>query len=397
MNFETHKNYFLAAVIIVGLYGIVVPTLVSKDELALATAPTSDAMLIPDVPDHYKLSGWDEDPLWFLSSGVSPVETDESSPLEPVVANVSADLLSQERARIVSELNSRREGLRRWVGGEIDRTEQKIEALDSRIESILPSLTPALRNNITTNNHDKVVRMIYPVVQLRGNGTVGSGVVLSCEFAGEQHWKTWIVTAYHVVEEVRDLTSEEVVIRELRFFDPEHGRLDEVVYDGFEVASLPESDLSLIRVDRATAWPYTAIVAAESVCNSLSVFEPVYAVGCPLGNQPLPTLGQISSQYKPVGGEIYWMVNAPTYFGNSGGGIFRAKDSQLIGISSMIYTYGKRSPMVVPHMGLFVPFQTVRSWLRREGFAYLIRNPQIGPVPASDSSGNTGNGVSGSF
>ena len=397
MNHDTHKKYFLAAVIIVGLYGVVVPALVSKEELALATAPTGDAMLIPRVPDHSNSSGFDEDPLWYLSSGVSAVESDDFSPLEPVVANVSADLLSQERARIVRELNLRREGLRRWVGDEIDRTEQKIDALDSRIESILPSLTPALRNDTTTNHHDKVVRMIYPVVQLRGNGTVGSGVVLSCEFAGENHWKIWIVTAYHVVEEVRDLTSEEVVIRELRFFDPERGRLDDVVYDGFEVASLPESDLSLIRVDRATAWPYSAIVATESVCNSLSVFEPVYAVGCPLGNQPLPALGEISSQYEPVGEEIYWMVNAPTYFGNSGGGIFRAKDSQLIGISSMIYTYGKRSPMVVPHMGLFVPFHKVRSWLRREGFAYLIGNPEIGPVPASDGSANTGNGVSGSF
>lgn len=394
MNGNSPKTMLLAAVILTSMYAVVVPTLVSTDEVALATGPGLDPFHLP-ISD---LSTFDEDPLWCLSNGILPADsTDDFTPLEPVVANASSDLLSEERARIVRELDSRREGLRRWVGDEIDRTEQKIEALDSRIESMLPTLNPPKRSGSHQNNHDKVVQMIYPVVQLRGNGTVGSGVVLGCEFVAEQHWKTWIVTAYHVVEEVRDLTSEEVVIRELRFFDPELGRLGEVVHEGYEVASLPDSDLSLIRVDRSSEWPYMADVAAEEVCESLCVFEPVYAVGCPLGNQPLPTLGEISSQYKAVGEEIYWMVNAPTYFGNSGGGIFLARDSKLIGISSMIYTYGKRTPAVVPHMGLFVPFKTIRSWLRREGFAYLMGNPAAGPVPASDGPQETKIGVSGSF
>jgi S1-C subfamily serine protease len=130
----------------------------------------------------------------------------------------------------------------------------------------------------------------------------------------------------------------------------------------------------------------------------LSVFDTVYAVGCPLGNQPLPTFGEISSQYKPVGDEIFWMVSAPTFFGNSGGGIFLSGEGQLVGISSMIYTYGKRSPMVVPHMGLFVPLQTVRSWLRREGFAHLMDPaPAVTPVPASSGPDKVLNGASGSF
>lgn len=66
------------------------------------------------------------------------------------------------------------------------------------------------------------------------------------------------------------------------------------------------------------------------------------------------------------------MINAPTFFGNSGGGIFMVSTGRLVGISSMIYTYGKRQPMVVPHMGLFVPLETVRSWLAREGYAYVL-------------------------
>ena len=188
------------------------------------------------------------------------------------------------------------------------------------------------------------------------------------------------------------------MVDEIRFFDPQIGRLGSEAFRGVEIASLKGSDLSLVRVDRKSPWLYIAETASEPVCLKLSVFDTVYAVGCPLGNQPLPTYGEISSQYKPVGDEIFWMVSAPTFFGNSGGGIFLANEGQLVGISSMIYTYGKRTPMVVPHMGLFVPMQTVRSWLRREGFAHLMDpHPMVTPVPASSGHEETHNGVSGSF
>lgn len=382
MKETTLKHLPLALLVTVALYGVLAVGPTASDEVADALAPLDfpkSHLSETDAIEDTKL----EDPRWYLASGVSEIESADYIPFEPVVANLSADIVKEEKARIIRELDSRRDGLRRWVGGEIERTEKKIKALDTRIEEILPSIASTIETSRVQKNRDKVTRMIYPIVQLRGNGTVGSGVVLKCEYSKDGFWKIWIVTAYHVVEEVRDLTSEEVVIRELRFFDPEQGRLSDTCYDGYEVASLPESDLSLIRVDRTSAWPYQAVVAQEQVCSELSVFDSVYAVGCPLGNQPLPTLGEISSQHKPVGEEIYWMVNAPTYFGNSGGGIFLARDGELVGISSMIYTYGKRSPMVVPHMGLFVPFQTVRSWLRREGFAYLLDPSTANPVPAS--------------
>ncbi len=314
------------------------------------------------------------------------------------VSGFSGQFLEEERARIRRELDLSRDGLKKWVGGEIDRTEQKIKALDTRIDSMTPEVAVVPVQMAPPVHRSKAEMMIYPVVQLRGNGTVGSGVVVSCQRVDETTWETWIVTAYHVVEEVRDFASEEVVIREIRFFDPQLGRLSTEVHHGFEIANLPDTDLSLVRIDRKSPWNYIADAATESACDDLEVFDGVYAVGCPLGNQPLPTYGEISSQYKPVGEEVFWMVSAPTFFGNSGGGIFLAGDGRLVGISSMIYTYGKRSPMVVPHMGLFVPLQTVRSWLRREGYAHLMGVELPGtPVPASSGPETVQNRTSGSF
>ena len=326
----------------------------------------------------------------------------EVGPSTSPVVEISSQILAEERARIMRELDLSRDGLKRWVGNEIDQTRQKIEALDSRIEARIDAMTPEVspvpQQYVPGNHRDKVERMIYPVVQLRGNGTVGSGVVLSSVQVDENQWATWIVTAYHVVEEVRDFSSDEVVVREIRFFDLGHGRLGSEIHEGVEIASLAASDLSLVRVQMTYRWAFLAIPASEKACLQLSVFDSVYAVGCPLGNQPLPTIGEISSQYKPVADEVFWMVSAPTFFGNSGGGIFLAGDGRLVGISSMIYTYGKRSPMVVPHMGLFVPLQTVRSWLRREGFAHLIGDPgPLTPVPAASSPEQAKSSVSGSF
>ena len=72
------------------------------------------------------------------------------------------------------------------------------------------------------------------------------------------------------------------------------------------------------------------------------------------------------------------MLSAPTFFGNSGGGVYLADTYRLVGISSMIYTYGKMNPTVVPHMGLFVPIETIYRWLDGEGYSFVHERK---PVP----------------
>ena len=43
----------------------------------------------------------------------------------------------------------------------------------------------------------------------------------------------------------------------------------------------------------------------------------------------------------------------------------------------MIYTYGKTNPAVVPHMGLFVPLDTVYRWLYSEGYSFVFERSAI--------------------
>jgi hypothetical protein len=105
------------------------------------------------------------------------------------------------------------------------------------------------------------------------------------------------------------------------------------------------------------------------------IFEQVYAVGCPLGNDPIPTFGEIADVRHVVDGETYWMISAPTYIGNSGGGIFDAQNHELLGIFSKIYTHGALRPTVVPHMGLVTPLTAIYDWLSDVGYAYVVPDP----------------------
>ena len=127
-------------------------------------------------------------------------------------------------------------------------------------------------------------------------------------------------------------------------------------------------------------FPFVANVITRADADQVKVWDPVCAVGCPLGNDPVPTQGEVSSLKNELNGTNYWMINAPTYFGNSGGGIYRGTSHELVGVFSKIYTHGKTTPVVVPHMGLCTPITAVHEWLGREKLAFVLEStPQLDP------------------
>jgi len=92
---------------------------------------------------------------------------------------------------------------------------------------------------------------------------------------------------------------------------------------------------------------------------------------CPLGNDPIPTFGEVADTRHTVDGQHYWMISAPTYIGNSGGGIFDARTHELLGIFSKIYTHGTLRPTVIPHMGLVTSLSTIYDWLEKVGLGAI--------------------------
>ncbi len=280
-----------------------------------------------------------------------------------------------------------------------DRDDQLVESFSLRLANYQGSLDSAIGLSATNlqriRDVERQVRrlepydpsrmekaMICPIIQLKGNKTVGSGVII---YSGtdrsvgkdgttdDEPPVTFAVTAYHVAKEILGDDFPIGTLTDVKVIqgngETEMRRVSATV-EVFDA----EQDLALLRLRTGERFENVAQLVPKGRISDLDLFTRIYAVGCPLGNRPLPTYGQISSKHKQVGDQVFWMVTAPTFFGNSGGGIFLAETGELVGISSMIYTYtyGLNRSMVVPHMGLFVPIDTVVEWLEStENYGFL--------------------------
>ena len=180
--------------------------------------------------------------------------------------------------------------------------------------------------------------MIQPTVQLRGNGTVGSAVVVYsapfAEGASPERYCNLALTAFHVVAEVLGNRLDREIDAVKLFFpgvDQETGALTArlIAYD-------KAKDIALLSLGTEMRLPGFAHLQDDALLEDLDIFSQACAVGCPLGSNPVATMGQITAVDKEVDGEKFWMINAPTYFGNSGGGVYSVPDCNLIGIFSKI-------------------------------------------------------------
>ena len=295
---------------------------------------------------------------------------------------VSLERFDGERRELKAFLAERTVELKDSILDRLDSDRNELLSTRSQIET----QSANLRELSTLMKRDPEVmkrKMILPTTQLKGNGTVGSGVIVYSESqpdvseAERTVATTFVLTAYHVVVEVlgdrfdRGLLTEVHVLLEGQPDTTEVFTAKLVLFDRAR-------DIALLRLNTEKRFRNTAEWLPVSEFRRIDVFARAYAVGCPLGNRPMPTLGEISSRCKVVGDQTFWMLSAPTFFGNSGGGVYLAENCDLIGVSSMIYTYGKTNPTVVPHMGLFVPLDTVYAWLDSEGYSFVY---QRRPIP----------------
>jgi len=212
--------------------------------------------------------------------------------------------------------------------------------------------------------------LVGPVVQLSGDVSVGSGVLLkSREDPEDGSYRTHILTAWHVVRDIQgDLSHTDMPVPVKIYSSDGHTENQLAKLLVFN-ASL---DAALLEITTEAPFPNGASLAPGSRLANLEIFDKIYAVGCPLGNDPIPTAGEIATVDHVVDGSTYLMINAPTYIGNSGGGIFDAETHELLGIFSKIYTHGSLRPIIVPHMGLVTPLNFIYDWLNAEGLASVI-------------------------
>jgi cell division protein FtsB len=308
---------------------------------------------------------------------------EQSSSLELVAKQqqeLGVDSLDARINQIEAGVNDRWHGLSEVVTATsslAERTRQELGELNANLDPDVDGRWEAL---------------LGPTVQLAGETTVGSGVLLHSEPTSDgSGFETILITSWHVVRDILADAGDDNAPVPVTIY-----HVDSTVQ--FEHAELRrknvELDVALLAVHTDEKIENGARLATPERLANTRIFQGIYAVGCPLGNDPIPTRGEIADTQHEVDGSRYWMISAPTYIGNSGGGIFDERTHELLGIFSKIYTHGSLRPTVVPHMGLVTPLDQVYEWLETEGDGTVeegslasgpilrLREPE--PEPASD-------------
>jgi S1-C subfamily serine protease len=280
------------------------------------------------------------------------------------------------RAKLLSALDRSKEG-----EADADALRAELDGLEDRVHGMRAAWEEDLRLRAAAGPgvgvEARYRELLSPTVRVGGVHEVGSGTVLWSRTMGTQT-VTYVLTAWHVFQE--DPQDSPVEVDYYRDGDPDRTE------SGSLVAIDQALDLALVEVTGGEIHPCLALLASRADLEQLPIFTPVYAIGCPLGYPPLPTRGEVTSRGKELDGIDYWMINAPTIFGNSGGGIYAAEGHLMIGVLSRISAYKNMIDVAVPHMGLVTPLDRVYDWLDTTPYAFVYRDrlrEHEGSLPAS--------------
>jgi S1-C subfamily serine protease len=296
--------------------------------------------------------------------------------LSAIAAFVGALVLLNlgETRRSVRELHEKVDRSQESLAGARAEFERLRAESSGSLSRAVADLTTRVTRDPAQLQHD----ILGPSVQVNVQGSVGGGTLL---YSRETH--SYVVTACHVIQKILAAGGDDETRApaEVTIYDDAGVSMDSL--EGDLVAWDEHKDLALLRLRTVHELHNVARLASRETLRSIRVFTPIYAVGCPLGHDPLPTLGEIATLNKELNGERFWMMNAPTIFGNSGGGVFHRETRELIGVSVMVCTYDGAVSTPVPHLGIMVSLETVYDWLDSLNY-HFIYDPEF-PLEAFES------------
>lgn len=238
--------------------------------------------------------------------------------------------------------------------------------------------------------------LLYPAVRVRTASAGGSGTVVYSEDRAEKGtFRTYVLTNHHVVDDAirvvkrwdnylqKEVSEEKNEQVDVELFSWHGGTIvDRKVIRGEIVAHSAADDLALLELkynDRSYPLKveHAARLAPKPVAAKLRVFQPIYAVGCSLGHDPIHSHGEITDLLDYINGKAYMMGSAPVIFGNSGGAVYAQVDGQyyVIGVPA---AGGSTGYQLVSHMHWFVPAERVHAFLESQKLTFLS-DPSVSP------------------
>ena len=196
--------------------------------------------------------------------------------------------------------------------------------------------------------HEKI---LYPVTRVRAADSGGSGVMIYSEpdVQNPGQYINIALTCQHVVDKnivvkdewdtvlkrevKRDVTSE----CNIELFDYDHSKLVSAnTIKGQIIAYDKNHDLAAVKLVSTRQVPYVSTIIPRDEIEDLQIADPVWVCGCSLLHDPFPNAGTLTYLREMIDQKEYIMQNAPSIFGNSGGGLFHGKTGHLLGLTSRI-------------------------------------------------------------
>ncbi len=279
------------------------------------------------------------------------------------------------------ELRATESEIERLRAHDVAQTAQQVAAVEARVQLLREF---ADREQLEANARRIDLRIVHrellePTVRVNAKSEVGSGSIVYSRKRGGKV-RTFVLTAWHIVKD--NLTDGKPEPIEVDVYDAQGAERDT---KSKLVARHEALDLALLEIENEKAPSPTAKLPRLPDLERAALFSKVYAIGCPLGYAPLETSGDLTSLKKELDGISYWMTNAPTIFGNSGGGIYLAETRQLVGVLSRISAYKNLIDVAVPHMGIVTPITLVYDWLDATEFAFVHKEGIEPETPVLDA------------
>ena len=196
--------------------------------------------------------------------------------------------------------------------------------------------------------HEKI---LYPVTRVRASDSGGSGVIIYSEPdpKNEGQYINIALTCEHVIDKNINVKDEfdTVLKRDVKRDVMEEVQIEIFDYDGSSIVSAnsmngqiiaydKHHDLAAIKLNNTRQVPYVATVIPKDEIASLRIADPVWVSGCSLLHDPFPNNGTITYLRELIEQKAYIMQNAPSIFGNSGGGLFHGETGHLLGLTSRV-------------------------------------------------------------
>jgi serine protease Do len=189
------------------------------------------------------------------------------------------------------------------------------------------------------------------VVQVRTPEGLGSGFFINAD--------GYLITNFHVIEGETEISVE--------VYHQSNGQLDRDTYKQVRIVAINKfHDLALLHIEDKDAPKFKYVTLGSS--DALSVGDPVFAIGSPLGLERTVTSGILSTKTRELEGELYLQTTAQINPGNSGGPLFNLA-GEVVGVTNMKIMFGEG-------LGFAIPVELVKSFLdHRDAFAYSTDNP----------------------